>query len=883
MVLQMTKRLAYILALTVLAACQKESEPQTRQETDAVLIDKVFSTDACTRTSLSGVSVLWNPSDKVSVFDGTSNRRFSVAVEGEEATIYGRAADVDSYCLLYPYDERAECRSGVVTTLLPDVQRPVRNGFDANANLLCAMSESDAVSMRNVCGLLRFTIAGEDVSGIRLTSVGGEKFSGRVTVDVQAENGPTVKSATSDYIQILPPDGNAFMPGTYCVSLSPVTMASGVEIRVFKTDGSGLVRINGNPLKIERNCFTTMTDAIDRGDFAPVDATPSELELTSAHPRLFASDAVFEQYRADVLSQKTRVLYLMHNEVMATAVRCVNRADKMSNELDASGRRMLNMARDAFGRIFICAYAYRFTGEQRFLDCAEDLLNQICDFPDWNTQHYLDTSTLTQAASVGYDWLYDYLSDATRRKIEQKVFEYSLNNSLTTFKGYLNPNSGWNTTFTSGLIMGGIAFYEVNPALCNEMLVKAIPSNRDGLKGVIGTDGSDHMGTMYWRNFIQMEMLIVSALQSAYGTDFGTSAYEGYRKTARWYLYMVANSGLSFTFGDNNASTDIVPTMFYFSTLFDDPTLPYFEMKLAEEGKVMVGGVRTPTGTTVSARTYPLILLWASKYESNSYSLPEDKVFAATEGKQPVVVARTGWQEDDQYLALKGGQANLGHAHMDAGSFCYEAHGCRWVTDFLQDDYADIEKAVADLDCGDLWSYSAGSARWKAFRWGPRQHSTITVNDAEHDVDGDARVVSVSRDESSMGGTVDLTRTLNGEVASAFRTALLRDNEYLELKDDITALTSKDAYVRWCFPTEAVPVVTDDGIELTRDGVTVVLSASADYAVEYGIWANDPEKADFPSAFCAFEEKREDEYYCGFKVKIPAGKMCEILTTIKKK
>ena len=879
----MKKIFSYILLSTALLSCQSDIEPLPSENGEPSLVDKVFSASVSTRTALSGSSVSWDSSDKVSVFDGKANRRFSVSVDTESAIIYGKAANASSYCLLYPYDDAAEYSSGMVKTMLPDTQRPLKEGFDENANLLCTVVQGTEVSMHNVCGLLKFTISSTDISGIRLTSVGGEKFAGHVTVELSDPASPAVKSATSDCLHILPVDGKAFQPGTYCVSLAPVTMASGVEIRIFKTDGSGHFKVNKNPLKIVRNSFTTVTTAIDQGDFTEIDATSSEVTLTSRHPRLFASDAVFAEYKKDVLAQKTRVLYLMHNEVIATAIRCINRAERMINELDASRKRMLNMARDAFGRIFICAYAYRFTGEKRFLDCAEDLLNQICDFPNWNPHHYLDTSTLTQAASIGYDWLYYDLSAATRAKVEKKVFEYSLGNCLTTYKGYLNPNSGWNTTYTSGLIMGGIAFYEVNPDLCNEMLVKAIPSNRDGLKGVIGIDGSDHMGTMYWRNFIKMEMLIVSALQSAYGTDFGTSTYEGYRNTAKWYLYMVANSGLSFTYGDNNESTDIVPTMFYFSALFDDPTLPYYEMKLAEQGKVMIGGVRTPTGTTVGARTYPLVLLWASKYESSSYALPEDKVFAATEGKQPVVVARTGWNPGDQYLAMKGGQADLGHGHMDAGSFCYEAHGYRWVTDFLQDEYDIVEKAVADLNCGDLWSYDNGSARWKAFRWGPRQHSTITVNDAEHYAQGNARITSVSRDETAMGGTVDLTKTLNGEVASARRTALIKDGEYLEITDEITASVSKDADVRWCFPTEATIALVEGGIELSREDVTVLLSASAEFPVEYGIWTNDPELADFPSPFAAFEEKREDEFYCGFRVNVPAGKTCKIITTIKKK
>jgi hypothetical protein len=219
---------------------------------------------------------------------------------------------------------------------------------------------------------------------------------------------------------------------------------------------------------------------------------------------------------------------------------------------------------------------------------------------------------------------------------------------------------------------------------------------------------------------------------------------------------------------------------------------------------------------------------------------------------------------------------------MDAGSFCYEAHGHRWVTDFIQDDYDIIEKAIADLNCGDMWDYGNGSARWKAFRWSPRQHSTITVNDKEHKATGNARITNVSHEEQAMGATVDLTSTLDGEVAAASRTALVKDGEYLELTDRITA-ASRPAAVRWCFPTTAVPALTSDGIELTHGEVTTVLKAVCGYEIEYGIWTSDPKSADLPAPFCDFEEVRPDEYYCGFKVTVPAGQTCEIITTIKRK
>jgi hypothetical protein len=84
--------------------------------------------------------------------------------------------------------------------------------------------------MSNVCGLLRFTVSGNDVAGISLTSVAGEKFAGRIKVDMSISGNPAVTSATSDCVRIFPSSGKVFQPGTYCVSLAPVTMNSGVEI-----------------------------------------------------------------------------------------------------------------------------------------------------------------------------------------------------------------------------------------------------------------------------------------------------------------------------------------------------------------------------------------------------------------------------------------------------------------------------------------------------------------------------------------------------------------------------------------------------------------------------------------------------------------------------
>jgi len=875
----------FLALMFIGTACQDVVEQALPEESaEAELSEVTFHLAAPTKTALSGTSVVWDASDKVSVFDGKANRRFIVSGSGATADITGRATYASSYVLMYPYYDSAECSSSVVSTLLPEVQYPVVGSFDPRAHLLCAKASSYAtVTMKNACGLLGFTLSGTDVSSVKVITSGADNITGNVKVSVS--DSPVISGATSPVVSAYPAEGDVFAPGTYYLCLAPATAASGIKVQLLKSDGTLWERTFTSPLTIERSTMTTISGNLDdSASLKAASVTPDILAVNTPHPRLFATPAEFDTHKEAVLSQKSRILYLMHNEVIATAIRCVNRADKMDNTLDASGKRMLDMARDAFGRIFMCAYAYRFTGEQRYLDCAEDLLNQICDFPDWNKQnHYLDTATLTHAAAVGYDWLYDVLSDATKAKVEQKVFEYCLSGIFTDASSYINPSSGWNTTITSAMILGGMAFYEINPDLCNKLLVKAIPSNYDGLRYLLGTDGSDPMGTMYWRNFVQMEMLSVSALKSLYMTDFGTSDYEGYRNTPIWYLHLIGSTGRTFRYGDNNDSVDTVPANMFFSVLFGDPSVPYFELDLASRGKVITGGVRVDGGTAINMRTYPLALLWTSKYETADYHLPEETVHAAIDGAQPVVTARTGWDSDDQYLAIKGGRANLNHAHMDAGSFCYEAYGVRWVDDPVQDSYADLEKAIAELNCGDLWDRTDGSARYQAFRINCRQHSTICINDKDHLVAGDARFVSVSRDENAKGGTVDMGNgPLKGQVKSATRTALIKDGSYLSVTDDIAALDGEQALVRWNIETQAVPTLRDDGILLTSGSVSVLLQAQSSYPVEYKIFPNDPAKAEHPAPFCAAEEYRDYEYYCGFTLTIPAGQTDSIEVTFKR-
>ena len=94
--------------------------------------------------------------------------------------------------------------------------------------------------------------------------------------------------------------------------------------------------------------------------------------LTSAnHPRLFADDEEFARIREAVLEGGNPMLSRLHERVMQIAESEGQSPDTLVAKLDASNMRLLAVCRLAVTRIFSAAYAYRFTGEERFLRLCE--------------------------------------------------------------------------------------------------------------------------------------------------------------------------------------------------------------------------------------------------------------------------------------------------------------------------------------------------------------------------------------------------------------------------------------------------------------------------------------------------------------------------------
>ena len=602
------------------------------------------------------------------------------------------------------------------------------------------------------------------------------------------------------------------------------------------------------------------------------------LRFSKQHPYLISDNNDFELVKAAVAQKKSNALVLMHNEVIKSADLIVKYDKVMSNKL-GGGRRMLMMARDFLGRVFNLSYAYRYSNDPKYLKAAEKLLVNVCSFPDWNPdKHYLDAAMIMTGVGIAYDWLYNDLDPEVRSLVERSAYSMFLDECLVKASRHLRGNASWVTAATCGAIVGALSFYSINEEVCLPILRKAVGAFVDCFPCKFGVDGSFQSGAGYLASEVQNVSTSYSSLLSVYGTDFGVSEYSGFRLSPTWYLNMGGNTKKIFNFGDNSSGRDLFPSMFFFSGLLKNSDFAFFEVDAARNGIVRNAGPNSATAN-VSIRNYPLCVIWASRCDNLEAGEPAPGVFAAIDDRQPVVACRSGWGHEDAYLAIKGGKAHLVHGHMDAGTVCYEIGGLRWLSEPFRDSYTDVEVAIKKLGTGSLWDFTQNGLRWTAFRINARQHNTFTVNDQDHNVEGDARVTEVFRDLDRIGATVNLDKTFEGQLTSAKRTALLIDSRTLQITDHIEALPDKAAHVRWNYCTPAKPEVSKKGIKLNLKDKTLVLKVDSKYKVKYQLYSNDPKKADHPSLFSDAEVVNDDENFCGYTAEIPAGKSVDIVAT----
>ena len=184
-----TRFFAAVLFFAALASCTKEpsfNNPTTSPDGELMS----FTVQAIdTKTVLAeSKKTYWSGSESISIFDGTSNNKFTAELSepAASATFTGTAATADTYVALYPYNASATLSSQVISTVIPASQVAVKDTFDPSSAILVGSSSDANMNLTNVCSLLKITVP-YGVTSIEVEG-NGTAIAGNVSIDLANGN-----------------------------------------------------------------------------------------------------------------------------------------------------------------------------------------------------------------------------------------------------------------------------------------------------------------------------------------------------------------------------------------------------------------------------------------------------------------------------------------------------------------------------------------------------------------------------------------------------------------------------------------------------------------------------------------------------------------------
>ena len=569
-----------------------------------------------------------------------------------------------------------------------------------------------------------------------------------------------------------------------------------------------------------------------------------EIKTLQAHPRILMLKG--EEANIQLSINKDTVWANTQQAIINESDRLLSIAPVQRIQI---GRRLLDKSREALRRLFFLSYAYRTTADKKYLDRAEKEMLAIAGFSDWNPSHFLDVAEMTMAVAIGYDWLYNDLSDASKSIIKEAILKKGLEPSMESkYNGWLKAEHNWNQVCNAGMTYGAMAIYEDQPVLAKEIINRAIGSIVLPMHDY-GPDGVYPEGYGYWGYGTSFNVMFISAIEKLFGKDFGLNQLPGFMKTAGFMENMTGPTGKPFNYSDAGGGGGLHPAMFWLANKVNDPSLLWVERNYLK--------TRKPEALVLD-RLFPAIMLWSGGISIDNISAPTETMWLGN-GKNPVAMMRTSWTDPNAiYVATKGGSVSINHAHMDIGSFVMEADGVRWAMDFGMQDYESLESKGIKL-----FGRTQDAERWTVFRLTNLVHNTLAIDSQHQLVTGNAPIVASSKNPNFMHTIIDLSEIYKGQVAASKRGIAVVDKKQVMIRDEIETL-GKETTIRWTMLTPAdVRIINDHQALLTKDGKTLTLDVGKLPNLKMKTWSTDPPKS--------YDAPNPGTILTGFEVTVPAN------------
>ena len=462
-----------------------------------------------------------------------------------------------------------------------------------------------------------------------------------------------------------------------------------------------------------------------------------------------------------------------------------------------TGRRLLSISREMLYRMNVLGMVYQIERSPEILDRINEEVIAVCHFSDWNPSHYLDVAEMSMAVAIALDWTEGNLPSETIGLAKTSLITKGINPSYEGNRWWINGNNNWNQVCNAGMIAASIMIAEDDP----ELAARTISRSLEGMPHALdeyGPDGVYTEGATYWVYGTMFTALTASILESAFGQDFGISGYPALKESAMFKVVSEAPSGMYYNFADcgDRRGENGDMTLAWFAMTYHNP-LFYDRDRF----------LRSPEDMGKLPRHAGAGLVWLALFQGQDQDSEVPGVWSGR-GDNPIAIFQG---EDDYYFGGKGGRGTVNHGNMDAGSFVWELDGIRWVIDPGNQPYHELEKTGFQL-----WGSCQECERWTLLTKNNYGHSTITVNDELHVVDGYAALEECT-DGPTPQARFDLSPVFEGTLDRITRTFTRDGPRSLVIEDELVTNDST-RLVTWQLMTTAEVIPVKGGAILKQDG-----------------------------------------------------------------
>lgn len=639
-----------------------------------------------------------------------------------------------------------------------------------------------------------------------------------------------INGALADDVAYIYSDGNLYV--------SIEDMAEAVSDIYLYHDGRGLYMIDSKPIAYTNSeIATNITEPIDTIYRYMVFERPSADEILSAfnsqvlfHPRLITTKADITEIKALVKTDNIMKTALANTETKAKSEMAKAQVTQSFNLANS----FLDSARSSMERIRLLGIAYAVTDNTDYAKAAWESMENVMNWTTWNedTLNYLDTSETAYGLVIGYDLIYDYLSDTQRQQVEDAVFNRFLEHTASAYRGrhrrlhwVTGSLSNWSFVCNGASVAACLAFADRVKGdrldTVKFILENALQSIEHSLMGFY-PDGAWPEGPGYWQySMMYLYGGILAPLKNSCGHTFGLEDTLGLGNTLKYTISTQGPSGMGFNFGDtfrNFVERDGTGYLIALTKNDDEEMAKWYTTVVNNGNK---GDEKT--------------LLWYRPCGQSTTQMTLDNYYKGT----GVGVMRASYTDNQSsYVGIKGGYTEAhSHSNLDAGSFIFDNLGVRWAEEMGFDNY--------NIPNFDYWGN-----HHQLYVVRPEGQNVLVINPREdNDSTGywggqlnhkNAPLTLMTSSDVESKMALDLGEVYAEDVNSYTRTFTLGDNKTsLTIKDELE-LKNDNGDIYWFMHTRASISISSDKKEaiLTKDGKKLKITAVSN-AEEYSFEVRD--------------------------------------------